>query len=109
MRAATLHALLLLAIVVGLGFALYAYAESVDAGLRNSCNVNSVFNCSKIDTSGMTTTLGIQDYVWGISGFVVLLALDVPLFRSWRRDLLNAVVGVSGLGVGLSLYLGYIE
>jgi len=109
MRAETLHALLLLSIIVGLGFAVFAYAESVDPALRSSCTVNPFFSCSKIDNSGMTTTLGIQDYAWGIGGFVILLALDIPLFRTWRRDLLTAIVGVSAIGVGLSLYLGYLE
>jgi uncharacterized membrane protein len=109
MRAETLHALLLLSIIVGLGFALFAYAESVDPALRTACSVDAFFSCSKIDTSGMTTTLGIQDYSWGIAGFVILLAFDVPLFRTWRRDLLTAVLGVSAIGVALSLYLGYLE
>jgi uncharacterized membrane protein len=108
-RAESLHAILLLALVVGLGLAIFAYAESIQPSLQNECSVNSYFSCHKIDSSGLTTTLGIPDYAWGIGGFVLLLALDVPLYRTWRRDLLMAVVGVSAVGVGLSAYLAYVE
>ena len=45
----------------------------------------------------------------GIAGFVVLLGLEIPLFRTWRRDLLTGVLAVSGLGLVVAVYLGYVE
>ncbi len=109
MRAESLHAIILLAVVVGLGLAVFALAESVDPALQGACSVNAFFSCHAVDTSGHTTTLGVQDYDWGIGGFLVLLAIDVPLYRSWRPPFLAALGGVSAIGVGLSAYLAYVE
>ncbi len=109
MRAETLHALLLLALIVGLGASIFAYAESVDVSLQRDCSVNVFFSCSKVDQSGQTTTLGLPDYAWGIGGFLAMLALDIPLYVSWRASLLRALAALSGLGVLLSADLTYIE
>jgi uncharacterized membrane protein len=109
MKAETVHQLLLLGILVGLAFAIYAALESTIPGLQGSCHVNSYISCGKIDNSGHTTTLGIQDYNWGIGGFVVMLLLDIPLYRTWRRDWLQVVTLVSGLGAVLSIYFAYLE
>lgn len=108
-RAETAHALVLLAIVAGLGFSVYAAYETLNPVLQRSCSFNSYFSCSKIDTSGHTTTLGIEDYVWGIAGFVVMLALDIPLIRSWNRRLLEGLTVLSALGAALSVYFAYVE
>ena len=109
MRAETAHALVLLGLVAGLAFSTYAWYESVNASAQGLCSINSYVSCGKIDTSGHTTTLGIQDYLWGIGGFVVMLALDIPLFMTWNRRLLELLTLVSTAGALLSVYFAYLE
>ena len=109
MRAETAHALVLLGLVAGLAFSTYAWYESVNTSAQGLCSINSYVSCGKIDTSGHTTTLGIQDYLWGIGGFVVMLALDIPLYRSWNRRLLEFLTVVSAAGAILSVYFAYLE
>jgi uncharacterized membrane protein len=108
-RAQTLHIIVLLALVGGLAASTFAYLESVYPPLQSACTVNAFVSCAKIDTSGLTTTLGIQDYSIGIAGFLLMLGIDLPLYLTWRAPLLRALVVVSGLGLALSAYWAYIE
>jgi uncharacterized membrane protein len=109
MRSETLHAILPLVIVAGLAFSLFAAAESVDPALRGFCSVSPFLSCSKVDQSNYTTTLGIPDYAIGIAGFVALFVLDVQAYRRGRGRWLDALTVVSGLGLVLSGYWGYLE
>lgn len=109
MKAESVHAALLLLVIAGLGLATFAALETVIPALQNSCSVSQFFSCHAVDASGHTTILMVQDWAIGIAGFVVLLALEIPLFRTWRRDLLTGVLAVSGLGVVVAVYLGYVE
>ena len=109
MKAESVHAALLLLVIVGLGLAVFATLETYIPALQNSCQVSAVVSCSKVDTSGHTTTLEIPDWSIGVGGFVVLLGLEIPLYRTWRRDLLTGILVVSGLGIVVSVYLAYVE
>jgi uncharacterized membrane protein len=109
MKAETAHAAVLLFVVAGLGLAVFATLETYYPPLQTACSVSAFFSCSKVDTSGHTTLLGIPDWAIGVGGFVVLLGLDIPLYRTWRRDLLKGVVAVSALGLVVSAYLAYVE
>ena len=109
MRAESVHAALLIVVIVGLGLAVFAAVESIFPAAEGFCSVNSYVSCAKVDSSGHTTTLGIQDWAIGIAGFVLLLVIDIPLYRTWRPDLLKALVGLSALGVVVSAYFAYVE
>ncbi len=109
MRSETLHALLPLLIVAGLGFALFAAAETLDPALRGYCSVSPFLSCSKVDESNHTTFLAIPDYLWGIGGFVLLFALDIQVYRLGRGRWLDALTLVSAAGFLLSLYLASLE
>jgi uncharacterized membrane protein len=109
MRSETLHAILPLAIVAGLAFSVFAAAESLDPALQGVCSVNPFLSCHKVDISNYTTTLGIPDYDLGIAGFVVLFALDLPVYRLGRGRWLDALTIVSAIGVAFSGYLAYLE
>ncbi|MCI4324974.1 MAG: vitamin K epoxide reductase family protein [Thermoplasmata archaeon] len=109
MKAESVHAALLLMVVVGLGLAVFATLETYIPPLQGACSVNPFISCSKVDTSNHTSTLGIPDWSIGVAGFVVLLGLEIPLYRTWRRDLLTGVLAVSGLGIVAAVYLGYVE
>lgn len=109
MRSETLHALLPLLIVAGLGFSLFAAAETLDPALRGYCSVSPFLSCAKVDESSHTTFLGIPDYLWGIGGFVGLFLLDVQVYRLGRGRWLDALILVSGAGFALSLYLASLE
>jgi uncharacterized membrane protein len=109
MRSETLHAILPLAIVAGLAFSLFAMAESLDKALQGLCSVSLFLSCHAVDVSGHTTTLGIQDYLWGIGGFILLFILDVQVYRLGRGRWLDALTLVSAAGFVFSLYLASIE
>jgi uncharacterized membrane protein len=108
-KAESVHAALLLVVIAGLGLSAFATAETYLPSLQNGCSISPFFSCTAVDRSGHTTTLGVPDWAIGLAGFVVLLALEIPLYRTWRRDLLKAVVLVSALGLAVSAYLGYVE
>lgn len=109
MRSETLHAILPLAIVAGLAFSIFALAESVDPALQRICSVSPFLSCHAVDVSGHTTTLDIQDYWWGIGGFLVLFVLDVQVYRLGRGRWLDALTLVSAAGFALSIYLASLE
>lgn len=109
MRSETLHAVLPLAIVVGLAFSLFATAETLDPALRAACSVSPFLSCSKVDQSGLTSTFGVPDYAWGIGGFLLMLALDVQVYRLGRGRWLDALTGVSTAGFVLSVYFAWVE
>jgi len=109
MRAETAHAVILLAIVAGLGFALFSAYETLNPAAQQACSVSPFFSCAAVDQSGLTTTLGVQDYWWGIAGFALLLALDIPLYRTWKRSWLLALTTASLAGAVFSVYLAYVE
>lgn len=109
MRAATLHALVLMALLVGLGLSTFAAYESTHPAAAAICSPNQTVSCAKVDASGQTTLLGVPDWAVGVGGFLLMIALDLPLYRSWRRDLLYALTGVSLAGLAVSVYLGYVE
>jgi uncharacterized membrane protein len=109
MRAESVHAALLLVIVAGLGLSAFATYETFFPAAASVCSPTPLISCSKVDQSGHTTTLGVPDWLIGLGGFVALLALEIPLYATWRRDLLTAVVALSGIGLAVAAYLAYVE
>ncbi len=109
MRSESLHAILPVLILVGLGLAIFAAAESVDPALRGFCSVSPFFSCAKVDRSGHTTTFGVPDWSIGIAGFVLLFALDVLVYRAGRGRWLDALTLVSGVGLAFSFYWASVE
>ncbi len=109
MRADTAYALVLLLLIGGLAFSAYAWYETVNASAQGVCSINSYVSCGKIDTSGHTTTLGLPDWGIGVAGYVVMIALGVLAYRTYRRSYLEGLTVVSGLGLALSVYFAYIE
>jgi uncharacterized membrane protein len=110
MKTRTLRSALYLSAGLGLVVSLFAAAEFFDASLRGICSVNSFFSCALVDESGKTTTLGIQDYLWGVGGFIVMFVV-AALAESRPRDLPRAyaLVGLTTAAVVFSLYFLYVE
>lgn len=108
-RAESLHRLTLLGIVAGIALSLFAAWETLDPALSGVCSVNPLISCSAVDRSGLTTTLGIPDWAWGLGGFALMLGLDVVAFRTWRRPWVGAVALVAAGGVAFASYLAYVE
>jgi uncharacterized membrane protein len=108
-RADTLHALVFVLLLAGLGLSIYAWYESTHPAAQGSCSLSAFVSCAKVDQSGHTTTLGIPDYAFGVGGFALMLALDIPLYRTYLRRWLIALLGVSALGALLSVYLAGVE
>ncbi len=110
MRIRSVRSLIYLAGGLGLIVALFAAAEFFDASLSKFCSPSSTISCAAVANSGLTTTLGIPDWIWGVAGFIAILAL-AALAEQHRRDLryAYALLGLTTAGVALSLYLLYVE
>jgi uncharacterized membrane protein len=110
MRTRTVRSVIYLGAGAGLLVALFAGAEFVDASLRTVCSVNGFFSCSVVDQSGKTTTLGIQDYLWGIGGFIVILIVaGIAEKRPRDTTLAYALLGLTSVGAALSVYFVYVS
>lgn len=109
MKAENLHALIPVALGAGLVLSIYAAYETVNPAAQSSCSFTAFFSCGKVVQSGHTTTFGVEDYWFGIVGFLALIALDVPLYRTWDRKWLKAFLALSSLGVLVALYLFAVE
>lgn len=110
MNTKTVRSAIILAGLIGLLVSIFAAAEFYQASLRSVCSFNSFFSCGVVDQSGLTTTLGIQDYLWGIGGFLLILVVaGVADRRSADPRPAYLLLGVTTLGVALALYFLYIE
>jgi uncharacterized membrane protein len=107
--ARTLHAILPVAIVIGLALSAFAAYETAFPAAEKACTVNGFISCSKVDQSAYSSTFGIPDYWAGIAGFALMLAIDIPLLRTWKASWLTALLVVSGLGLVAAVYLAYVE
>ncbi|HLM91985.1 MAG TPA: vitamin K epoxide reductase family protein [Thermoplasmata archaeon] len=110
MRTRTYRSLVTLGGGLGLIASIYAALEVYYASLAGACSITAYVNCGKILNSGKTTTLGISDWIWGVAGFVVILALAI-LTEQYRRDprLPYVLLTVTTAGIGLSVYFLYVE
>ena len=110
MRTRSLRGIIYLAGGLGLLVAIFAAAEFYTASLRSVCSISQFFSCSTVDQSGKTTTLGIQDYVWGVGGFVLLLIV-AGVAERLPRDLrpAYALAFFSTGAVALSGYFIYVQ
>jgi uncharacterized membrane protein len=110
MKTRDLRSLTSLSAGLGLVVALFSAAEFLDASLRGICSINSFFSCALVDQSGKTTTFGIQDYLWGIGGFVAIL-LIAGIAERWAEQPLwgYLLVLLTTAGVGLAAYFLYVE
>ena len=107
--ARTLHRALLLAIVAGLAFSLYATFEVLDPALQHTCSITGYFSCQAVDQSGFTHLGPVPDWSVGLGGFLLLLGLDLPLLATYDRRLLHAVVAVAAAGAAVAVGLAYVE
>jgi uncharacterized membrane protein len=110
MRLRSIRSLIYFAGGLGLILALFAAAEFADPSLASVCSFSAFFSCGAVAKSGLTTTLGIQDWIWGIIGFVAILVV-AGLAESHRKDLryAYALLLLTTAGVGLAIYLLYVE
>jgi uncharacterized membrane protein len=110
MRARTCRNLIALGGALGLIVSIFAALEFYFASLQATCTVNAFVSCALIAHSGKTTTLGVQDYWWGVAGFVLILALGAISERRRKDDRVTyALFLVTTLGLALSFYWLYVE
>lgn len=110
MRSRTVRSVVYFAGGLGLILSLFAAAEVLDPALQSICSINSFYSCGAVTRSGLTSTLGIPDYLWGIGGFVLILIVAGLAERN-RDDprYTYALLGLTTLGVALAFYLLYVE
>lgn len=110
MQVRTLRSVVYLGAGLGVIVSIFAAAETADASLRAVCSINAFLSCSKVDTSGLTTTLGIPDYLWGIGGFILIfLVAAIAEARPRDRRLEYLLCFVTTAGLALAAYFVYVE
>lgn len=110
MRTRTYRSLVELGGVLGLLVAIFAALEFYDASLSKICSFSSAFSCYTVLSSGKTTTLWVQDWVWGIVGFLAILV--IAAIASRRRKDTRVTYGLlllTSAGVALAAYFFYVE
>lgn len=107
--ARVLHRIVLLSLIAGLLLSIFAALEVLAPGLRSVCSVNAFFSCSAVDQSGLTSIDSVPDWLIGVAGFVLMLAIDIPLLLTFRPRLLYALLLVSVGGLLVAAYLAYVE
>lgn len=108
-NAQTLNRLLLVFLAAGLLLSIWAGLETTYPGLQSSCSVSSYVSCAKIDASAYTHTGPFPDWSIGVGGFLLLLGLYVLYARTYGLRYLQAILGLSLLGVGFLVYFAYVE
>ena len=110
MRTSSLRGLVFLSGALGLLVAIFAAAEFYTASLRSACTINQFFSCATVDRSGLTSTLGVPDYLWGILGFLALLVV-AGVAEKRPADVRPAyLLTLLATGaVGLSAYFLYVQ
>jgi uncharacterized membrane protein len=110
MRIRSIRSLIYFAAGLGLIVAMFAAAEFFDTSLTAVCSFSAFFSCGAVAKSGLTTTLGIPDWIWGIAGFIAIF-IAAGLAEQHRKDLryAYALLALTTAGVGLSMYLLYVE
>ena len=110
MRTSSLRSVVFLSGAIGLLVAIFAAAEFYTASLRSACTINQFFSCATVDRSGLTSTLGVPDYLWGILGFLALLVV-AGVAEKRPTDVRPAyLLTLLATGaVGLSAYFLYVQ
>jgi uncharacterized membrane protein len=109
-RTSSLRSVVFLSGAIGLLVSIFAAAEFYTASLRSACTINQFFSCATVDRSGLTSTLGVPDYLWGTLGFVALLVV-AGIAEKRPTDVRPAyLLTLLATGaVGLSAYFLYVQ
>jgi uncharacterized membrane protein len=110
MRLRSIRSLIYFAGGLGLILALFAAAEFADPSLASVCSFSAFFSCGAVAKSGLTHTLYVPDWAWGVVGFVAILVV-AALAEQHKKDLryAYALLALTTAGVGLAIYLLLVE
>ena len=108
-RAETLYGLLFVCLMGGLAASAYSGYEKVNPAATSVCSVNAQISCGKVVNSAYSQTLGVENWVIGLVGYLAMFAVAVLAFRTYERRYLTALAVLSGLGVVVTLWFVYLE
>ncbi|MGI0068413.1 MAG: vitamin K epoxide reductase family protein [Thermoplasmata archaeon] len=110
MQTRSIRTLVYTAAGIGLLLSAFAAFEVIDAALTKLCTFNGFFSCATVANSGHTTTLYVPDWLWGLLGFILIIAV-ASLAERRPRDprYAYALVGLTTSGSAFSLDFLYVE
>ncbi len=94
------------------GFFVSLYLWFWKLGLVGSLSCGTGGGCESVQTSPYAVILGVPVALYGVLGYLVLLAVSlVGVQPRWadRREPTLVLVGLSGAGVAFTAYLTYLE
>jgi uncharacterized membrane protein len=96
--------------VVGLAAAAYLTYAHFTSPAALVCSDSGVVDCARVTTSKWSTIVSIPVALLGLGYFAVLTVLCLPrAWRSPRRWVHQARIGVSVVGVAMVLWLVFVE
>lgn len=96
--------------LAGLGVSAYLTWAHYTSPLSLACPETGVINCAKVTTSHYSSIVGMPVAVLGLAFFVAMVPLQLPAaWRSTRAPLRLARLGATVVGVGMILWLLYVE
>ncbi|MCU4182969.1 vitamin K epoxide reductase family protein [Acidiferrimicrobium sp. IK] len=96
--------------VAGVAVAAYLTYAHYTSASNLSCPDTGLINCSKVTTSSYSRVFGLPVSVLGLAFFVGMVPLQLPAaWRSQWAPLRLARLGATVVGVGLVLWLIYVE
>lgn len=87
---------------LGLLLAIYLLWQQISRPEFQPCYVNSFINCDAVISGPVAKTLGIPTPLYGLVGYVVILA--AAFLRNNKL-----LLGTASFGVAFCLWLGYVE
>jgi uncharacterized membrane protein len=95
--------------VMGIAVAVYhAYGEITFTAL-GSCSFNNIFSCRAVFSSGYTTVLGVDFWVYGVVWFPACVLVGLWAIRRYGTPIGSVVAPFLMIGNIFTLYPWYIE
>ncbi|MGI0054475.1 MAG: vitamin K epoxide reductase family protein [Thermoplasmata archaeon] len=110
MQVRTLRTIVYLASGIGILLSLFAAAELFDAALSQICSFGGYVSCSAVANSGRTTFAFLPDWLWGLGGFVAIIAVNaLGEQRPHDERYSYALLVLTTAGIAVALYFLYVE
>ena len=95
----------------GLGVSIYMTIEHFTGNTTLACSDKGLFNCGAVTTSPQSMVFGVFPVaVLGLAFFVFMVPMLTPwAWRSDRREIALARLAAVVVGIGMVLYLIYVE
>lgn len=110
METRTIRTVIYLAAGIGIILSIFSGLELVFTSLTQLCSFSGFFSCAAVSQSSYSYFLYLPDWLWGLGGFIIFIALAAlaeryPYDPRWAW----ALLGMTSIGAVLTFYFLYIQ